>query len=326
MPKPTIFSLFGKDQDKRKKSKKEIDSILTLSQSPDENENYTDQRVRLLDEGAIMRSDGSVRFYITKGAIQEFYDKLDSKYVGYISLAHADLFAMPLSLGYWTKDDLHLETSEDGRTHLDVDLHLNKDMNIVKDILSQDIDLAVSADLKCKYNWELSMKLNTPIVDHIGMDGFAVVGNPGNAASGGIRLSEGETMKLEDFKNKMGEVDTKLAEAKPKEEEKQEEKTEELSAEAQAMLDEIFEKYEKLAQDYTQALEKITALESKVEELSAKPDDKPEEKADDKPKEKLNENPTTEEAIRLFLNSMGTMAANGAQEKTDTPTDPIWGV
>ena len=109
-------------------------------------------------------------------------------------------------------------------------------------------------------------------------------------------------------------------------EEKQEEKTEELSAEAQAMLDEIFEKYEKLAQDYTQALEKITALESKVEELSAKPDDKPEEKADDKPKEKLNENPTTEEAIRLFLNSMGTMAANGAQEKTDTPTDPIWGV
>ena len=62
MPKPTIFSLFGKDQDKRKKSKKEIDSILTLSQSPDENENYTDQRVRLLDEGAIMRSDGSIRF------------------------------------------------------------------------------------------------------------------------------------------------------------------------------------------------------------------------------------------------------------------------
>lgn len=325
---PTIFSKFRADQNVRKKSKEEIDSLLTLSSETEEGkEQYTNKRVRLLDEGAIMYRDGTIRLYITKGAIQEFYDKLDSDYVGYISLAHAEMVKMPLSLGYWTKDDLHLETDDDGRTHMDVDLHLNKDLYIVKDILSQGIELAVSADLLCNYDWDLSWKLHTPIVDKINIEGFAIVSNPGNAASGGIRLSEGETMKLDEFKEKLSAIDETL---EPKEPEEKPEEKEELSAETQAFIEQLMNKHEDLAKKYTELMNKNEELSAKLEKLEKAPQE-PEEKKDETKEENLeskSKEEVNEDYIRNFLAAVGNIATNGAQvnKKEEKPVNPVIGL
>ncbi len=323
---PTIFSKFKADQKNRKKSKKEIDSMLTLSSGTENKDQYTDKKVRLLDEGAIMYSDGTIRFYITKGAIQEFYDKLDSDYVGYISLAHAEMYEMPLSLGYWTKEDLHLETDEDGRTHMDVDLHLNKDLYIVKDILSQGIDLAVSADLLCTYDYDLSYTLNTPIVDKIDIEGFAIVSNPGNAESGGIRLSEGEAMKLDEFKQKLNAVDQTID---PEEPNKDMEEKEELSEEAQTFIQEVMDKYEALAAKYAEEKQKNEQLSAEVESLKNKQEEKEDDKEKEDNKEKLDANQTNpnEDYIRQFLDSMGKIASQGASGKPqEKPVDPVTGL
>ncbi len=334
---PTIFSKFKADQKNRKKSKKEIDSLLTLSSTVDDN--YTNKRVRLLDEGAIMYGDGTIRLYITKGAIQDFYDNLDSEYVGYISLAHAEMYQMPLSLGYWTKEDLHLETDQDGRTHLDVDLHLNQDLYTVKDILSQGIDLAVSADLMCGYDHETSYRLHTPIVNEINIPGFAIVGNPGNAESGGIRLNEGETMKLDEFKEKLSAVNQKI---EPKEPEEKPEEKEELSEDVQAFIQEVMDSYEALATKYAEEKQRNEQLSAEIEALKEKkPEEKPkekeeklneksEEKEGEEVKEKLDTNPENpnEDYIRQFLASMGQLAAQGAPgtKPKEKPADQVIGL
>lgn len=325
---PTIFSKFRADQNIRKKSKEEIDSLLTLSSGTKDKDQYTNKKVRLLDEGAIMYRDGTIRLYITKGAIQEFYDKLDSDYVGYISLAHAEMVKMPLSLGYWTKEDLHLETDDDGRTHMDVDLHLNQDLYIVKDILSQGIELAVSADLLCSYDWDLSWKLHTPIVDKINIEGFAIVSNPGNAASGGIRLSEGETMKLDEFKEKLNAIDETL---EPKEPEEKPEEKEELSAETQEFIEELMNKHEDLAKKYTELMNKNEELSAKLEKLEPKEPKEPEEKKEETKEENLeskSKEDVNEDYIRNFLAAMGTIATNGAQgtKKEEKPVNPVIGL
>ena len=42
--------------------------------------------VRLLDEGTVLYGDGSIRSYIKRGTIKEFYDSLEDDYIGYINI------------------------------------------------------------------------------------------------------------------------------------------------------------------------------------------------------------------------------------------------
>jgi hypothetical protein len=211
---PTIFQRIKESVKVRKKAKKEIEEIITLNNSKDDDEvgkvnlatSYRfdrDSSIRLLDEGAIFYEGGQyVRYFIKKGVVQKFYDELDDDFVGYINLAHFDVFAFPIFLGTWTKDDLRIVDLEDGRQALEVVPRFNEDLYLVKDLFAQEIPLSVSIEAYFDYDWDMTQKLDFPVVQGMQMDGFSVVGNPANTSSAYVLSSkeEGENMDLSKIK------------------------------------------------------------------------------------------------------------------------------
>lgn len=214
MAVPTIFQKIKESVKVRKKAKKEIEEIITLNNADDESEigkvnlatSYRFDRnssIRLIDEGAIFFEGGQyVRYFIKKGVVKKFYDELDDDFVGYINLAHFDVFAFPIFLGTWTKDDLTIVDLEDGRQALEVVPRFNEDLYLVKDLFAQEIPLSVSIEAYFDYDWDMTQKLDFPVVSGMNMDGFSVVGNPANTSSMGVLSSEeeGENMDLSKIK------------------------------------------------------------------------------------------------------------------------------
>lgn len=211
---PTIFQRIKESVKVRKKAKKEIEEIITLNNEDEEigkvnlATSYRFDRnssIRLLDEGAIFYEGGQyVRYFIKKGVVQKFYDELDDDFVGYINLAHFDVYAFPIFLGTWTKDDLRIVDLEDGRQALEVVPRFNEDLYLVKDLFAQEIPLSVSIEAYFDYDWDMTQKLDFPVVDGMQMDGFSVVGNPANTSSAYVLSSkeeeEGENMDLSKIK------------------------------------------------------------------------------------------------------------------------------
>lgn len=249
MAVPTIFQKIKESVKVRKKAKKEIEEIITLNNADDEKEigkvnlatSYRFDRnssIRLIDEGAIFYEGGQyVRYFIKKGVVKKFYDELDDDFVGYINLAHFDVFAFPIFLGTWTKDDLTIVDLEDGRQALDVVPRFNEDLYLVKDLFAQEIPLSVSVEAYFDYDWDMTQKLDFPVVNGMSMDGFSVVGNPANTSSMGVLSSEeeGENMDLSKIK----------AILENSEETKEEQKEELDSAEEETKAEENLETEEK---------------------------------------------------------------------------------
>lgn len=226
---PTIFQRIKESVKVRKKAKKEIEEIITLSDNKDDEEigkvnlatSYRFDRnsaIRLLDEGAIFYEGGQfVRYFIKKGVVQKFYDELDDDFVGYINLAHFDVYAFPIFLGTWTKDDLRIVDLEDGRQALEVVPKFNEDLYLVKDLFAQEIPLSVSIEAYFDYDWDMTQKLDFPVVQGMQMDGFSVVGNPANTSSAYVLSSkeeEGENMDLSKIKAILENSETKVEEEK----------------------------------------------------------------------------------------------------------------
>ena len=173
MAVPTIFQKIKESVKVRKKAKKEIEEIITLNNADDEKEigkvnlatSYRFDRnssIRLIDEGAIFYEGGQyVRYFIKKGVVKKFYDELDDDFVGYINLAHFDVFAFPIFLGTWTKDDLTIVDLEDGRQALDVVPRFNEDLYLVKDLFAQEIPLSVSIEAYFDYDSKNSGKCSS---------------------------------------------------------------------------------------------------------------------------------------------------------------------
>ena len=244
MAVPTIFQRIKESVKVRKKAKKEIEEIITLNNKEDEvgkvnlATSYRFDRnasIRLLDEGAIFYEGGQyVRYFIKKGVVQKFYDELDDDFVGYINLAHFDVFAFPIFLGTWTKDDLTIVDLEDGRQALEVVPRFNEDLYLVKDLFAQEIPLSVSIEAYFDYDWDMTQKLDFLVVQGMQMDGFSVVGNPANTSSAYVLSSkeeEGENMDLSKIKEILENSETKeeldSEETKAEENLETEEKTEE---------------------------------------------------------------------------------------------------
>lgn len=237
---PTIFERIKESVKVRKKAKKEIEEIITLNNEDDEEvgkvnlaTSYRFDRnssIRLLDEGAIFYEGGQyVRYFIKKGVVQKFYDELDDDFVGYINLAHFDVYAFPIFLGTWTKDDLRIVDLEDGRQALEVVPKFNEDLYLVKDLFAQEIPLSVSIEAYFDYDWDMTQKLDFPVVQGMQMDGFSVVGNPANTSSAYVLANEekGENMDLEKIKAILENSETEELESQNAENEaKTEENTE----------------------------------------------------------------------------------------------------
>ena len=281
MPIPTIVKEIQKSLKTRKEAKKILDESINLSNLKDKeltmnlsNIGFVEgTTMRLLDEGALYYEGGEkVRLFFEKGTIQAFYDTLSDDYVGYVNLAHLDIWDLPLNLGTWTKQDLSIVDIGNGRVGLNVDVHLNEKLHIVQDLMAQEIPLSLSAELGLGVDYEESQRQGYPCIEKINIKGFSIVGNPANANSTSIDLSvKGEEeMTLKEFltgKKDEEVVETKVEEVQEEEtlETKEEQPTEEkveLSAEQVTML-------ESFMSEYTQLKTENESLKSEIEDLKA---------------------------------------------------------
>lgn len=297
---PTYVASIKDSIDRRKKGKAFYDNAITLSSVDKENHyvsvnlssGYVENKpTRLIDEGAITYEGGDdIRLYIKKGAVQAFYDSLSSDYVGYINLAHIDIASLPLNLGTWTKDDLTVVDIGDGRKGLDVNVKLNRELNIVQDLLKQEIPLSISAELRGTLDLESSFKFNAPFYNEIEIAGFSVVANPANVNSTGENLnSKGdsemnlwekilklssenkEEKKNEALENKEEEKEEKEPESKEEETENEEEaKQGEETLETVEMSKDDMEKINKFMDAFEALSAKVEALETENAELKQK--------------------------------------------------------
>lgn len=206
--------------------KDSLDSIMNLSKTGKESEKLSVDRLdnpngymTLLSEGSILYSDGTIRLYICKGTLKNWYDNLPDDFEGYVSTGHRDLDAYPVREGYFRKSDLKLVVDEHGRYDLLVKPHVNLELSNIKDLLIQDEPFAISSefiwyhkeigevDLEeftklAEYNLEHGGTIDVPITDRVEISGFSFVGNPGNAKSGGYEPSLLVRNEEEHLKNK----------------------------------------------------------------------------------------------------------------------------
>lgn len=196
---PKVIPDLLKDRDKRtakrKMDKKAWDKQFDLSAD-------SKNSIRLLDEGMVTYADGSPLFYIKKGTLSKLVSGMKDEYVGSINLGHMDFARFPFILGTWKKKDLTLVDIGDGRQALDVVPHFDYDSAFVKELKRLPYDVAVSAEFRCHIDWELTNRYGVEVVDEIYPEGFnfAVVGEPGNVNSAGLKLAlKGENMSLEEL-------------------------------------------------------------------------------------------------------------------------------
>lgn len=336
---PTIFQRIKESVKVRKKAKKEIEEIITLKSNKDDEVGKVnlatsyrfdrDSSIRLLDEGAIFYEGGQyVRYFIKKGVVQKFYDELDDDFVGYINLAHFDVFAFPIFLGTWTKDDLTIVDLEDGRQALEVVPKFNEDLYLVKDLFAQEIPLSVSIEAYFDYDWDMTQKLDFPVVQGMQMDGFSVVGNPANTSSAYVLSSkeedEGENMDLSKIKailenseeTKAEELDSEAVEeveteenleTENSEEENSTENLENTEEETESENLESDEEEKAILELVTELVEQNKALKAELEALKA---------------EKAKQTQKTESVI----SKLESIVNSGTQKKESSKkNDSVWG-
>lgn len=284
MPIPTIVQDIKKSLKQRKDSKRNIDESINLENLKDKeliltlnNAYLQDNSVRLLDEGAIMYEGGKrVRLYIMKGAIDKFYQSLSDDYVGYVNLAHIDIWSLPLNIGIWTKQDLTVVDIGDGRKGLNVNADINENLNIVKDLRAQEIPLSISAELQLQIDWEKTYTLDFLCVSGIDIKGFSVVGNPANTNSTSIELNvKGEDeMNLKEFlsgKEKTVEKPVEETTSTLETEEKVE-----LSSEQMTNLENFMAEFESLKAENENLKNEINELKEKLEDKAKEAEKKSE--------------------------------------------------
>lgn len=293
MAVPTIFERIRESVKVRRKAKKKIDEIISLNNREEEEMNEgkggkinlssgrawdREKPIRLLDEGALFYEGGDeIRLFIEKGTIQNFYDELDEDFVGYINLAHFDLWSFPIVLGTWTKEDLSIVDIGDGRKGLEVIPHFNEDLNLVKDIFAQEIPMSVSVEAYFDINWELTKKLEFPVMNKMFIDGFSVVGNPANTSSMDVlETKEGEgNMDLNKIKSILGmneqqeEEQLESVEEEVLESEEQEEE-ETLETESNEEEDAILSLVQALVDENNSLKDQVRALKAENEKHAQK--------------------------------------------------------
>lgn len=200
MKKPNLIEERDTRTVNRKLRKKEYDDLITLSASGDGK--------RLLDEGMVVDAYGYPLFYIMKGALEKYMDALTDDYVGSINLGHMEFANFPFILGTWMKKDLRLVDIGDGRKGLDVDIHLDQDSFIVKELKRANYDLGISAEFSFTRNEELSREYGLDIIEELFIKDFAIVGEAGNVNSSNIEL--GGNMTIQELMAQLNHAESKL--------------------------------------------------------------------------------------------------------------------
>lgn len=293
------------------KRKGTLDNLLNLSQESTEKEclsvdkvDNSDGYMTLLSEGSVLYQDGTIRLYLCKGTLKNWYDSIDETFEGYVSTGHRDLNSYPVREGYFRKNDLKLVQDENGRYDLLVKPHVNTQLSNVKDMILQDEPFAISSEFLwyhkeigdedieeyaklIAYNVEHGGDIDVPITDKVEITGFSFVGNPGNAKSGGYDPSLLVRNEEEHLKNKeiLEKVLAHLSAQVEPEEVKEEVVPEEAPVvEEEPKAEEADEKVEKVEEEpkaeeeeaktedseaLAKAIEAIESLTAEVEALKA---------------------------------------------------------
>ncbi len=268
---------------KRRLAKKKFDDRVNFASTDKE------QKVRLLDEGVVTCADGSPYMFIEKGTIEKYVASLSSDFVGYITLGHLDMGAIPLVLGTWTRDDLEVEDIGNGRKALNVNMRLDYSLSIVRDLSKMPFDMAVSVEMYTgedpdhKKVEKLAEEAGyyVPCINEIDIIGFSVVGDGANVESNGITLStKGVKMEMHDMdsveslRKRIAELESIAnSDAESVEETVEEEVNEVVEDAVEEVEEETSETVELDTEVILSALKKMSetteAMTAKVEELTA---------------------------------------------------------
>lgn len=278
-------------------------------------ETLEDGRAVLLDEGALVYSEGSIWFYLKKGTIQDFYDNLSDDYVGTWNKGHADIAEDPIRLGKWSKKDLEVVDIGNGRKRLLVDINLNEDLSVVQDLKKQEHTLSVSAEMFTSTDYEASKEYGFQVVDAIDIRDIAIVGDPGNVTSAGVTLKSGRN-------EKMGIFDKREAkEAKEVKNLKKAAKTLKTSEDFVQGMELLLDKNDEYEKENL-------ALKKEVEDLKAKLSTK-EEQIIKKEEEVTEKDLEVIGRFEKFLSAMSEKedeeVAPKAEKKDEEDFDPIYG-
>ena len=285
--------------------KDDLDMIMNLSHNKKEREQLSVDKVEnsegymtLLSEGSVLYQDDTIRLYICKGTLKKWYDSIDGSFEGYVSTGHRDLNSYPVREGYFRKSDLKLVEDSNGRYDLLVKPHVNLELSNVKDLIIQDEPFAISSEFLwyskeiedsdieeyaklVVYNVEHGGGIDVPITDTIEITGFSVVGNPGNAKSGGyepsllVRNEEEYLNRKEVLDKVLAHLSTQAEEVvEAPEAEVVEPTTEEVVEEVAVETEEVVEPTEEVTEEetveedaLTKAIEAIEALTAEKEQL-----------------------------------------------------------
>lgn len=148
-----------------------------------------DNFIRLLDEGVVVDGrDGFAYAVIAKGAIKEWFDNLPDDFEGHIDYDHIQA----MKLGTFHKSDLRLVELDGDRYGVDVNVKLDNNLYLVKDILHNNTAHAVSSEFYSNTSKFVSSEEVTgekddtypvPILTKLDIFGYAIVDNPKNANS-----------------------------------------------------------------------------------------------------------------------------------------------
>lgn len=282
--------------------KEGLDNIMNLSKEGQETERLsvnkvenTDGYMTLLSEGSVLYQDNTIRLYLCKGTLKDWYDRIDETFEGYVSTGHRDLNSYPVREGYFRKSDLKLVQDEKGRYDLLVKPHVNLELSNVKDLILQDEPFAISSEFLwyhkelgdedieeyaklIAYNVEHGGDIDVPITDRVDITGFSFVGNPGNAKSGGYEPSLLVRNEEEHLKNKeiLDKVLAHLSAQVEPEEVVADEQLEETPVVEETATEEVVEEAKEEAKEteeeagaLAKAIEAIETLTAKVETLEA---------------------------------------------------------
>ncbi|NSP41520.1 hypothetical protein HRE82_14275, partial [Enterococcus faecalis] len=235
-------------------------------------------------------------------------------------------------VGQWTKNDLRLVDIGENRQALEVNMKIDESLSVIQDLQKMPYTIGISAEFMASYDEELSYEYEFPVIEHLFIMGFGIVGDVGNVNSSGINLSaeEADKMALADLFGKKKENDqetikeseTKQTESKeePKEPEVATKKSEEQNVEENDKKESEAELSEKedhtFEQLYNLSMEQNEKMVVELEQLRAENKSLKE--------EKLKQEQTNEKAVQRLEKLMNRIEVSALPQATGS-TKNKWG-
>lgn len=324
-------------------SKETLDGIVSLDRGSDHKECLSVEKVdndegymTLLSEGSVLYRDNTIRLYIAKGTLTDWYNSIDDSFEGYVSTGHRSLDAFPVREGYFRKSDLKIITDENGRSDLLVKPHINTELSNVKDIIIQNEPFAISSEFVwypkditdeelgeyvklVVHNIEHGGTAYVPITDKIEITGFSFVGNPGNAKSGGyepellLRNEEEHLEKKEILQRVLEQLSTEVKEdlyIEEVTEEVTEEEVQEVTEETVEETEAVEEAVEEVTETTDEVAETLAKVTARIEELEASNEQKDKTIAD--LQAKLAKHEQEEEAVQEQYTKLEKLLTKGS--------------